>query len=84
MTQETSAYVLTRTVASYSAGTRVILLNFTKAHTAFVSVISSKEVLEISQDDMTRLRTRSQVVPSTNSRQRRRERKAQENAVGES
>jgi hypothetical protein len=51
-------YALTRTVRGYSAGTRVDLMNYTKAHTAFVSVLSTKEVLEISQDDIVRLRPR--------------------------
>jgi len=56
-------YALKRTCASYSAGTRVKLLNFTKANTAFVQVqCGTKEVLEISRDDLTKLRDRAKVV----------------------
>jgi hypothetical protein len=59
-------YALTTTVQSYSSGTRVELLNYTKAHTAFVSVIATKEVLEVSTDDIVRLRPRHRIVEVSN------------------
>ena len=55
-------FALTTTVKSYSPGTRVDLLNYTKANTAFVSVIATKEVLEVSQDDIVKLRSRTTIV----------------------
>lgn len=56
-------YILTRTCGSYSAGTRVVLMNYTKANTAFVQVqCGNKEVLEISREDFTQLRSRVRVV----------------------
>lgn len=65
-------YVLTRTVGSYSAGTRVKLLNYTKAHTAFIQVeCREKEVLEVSQDDIVQRRDRTAAVNSPNSREKR-------------
>lgn len=51
-------YALAVTVKSYSAGTRVQVLNFTKANTVFISVLATKEVLEVSQDDIVKLRPR--------------------------
>lgn len=51
-------YALTRTVQGYSSGTRVDVMNFTKAHTVFISVVATKEVLEVSQDDIVKLRPR--------------------------
>jgi hypothetical protein len=53
---------LTKTVGSYSSGTRVELLNYTKANTAFVSVIATKEVLEITQDELVVLRSKTTTV----------------------
>jgi hypothetical protein len=68
-------WALTRTVKGYSSGTRVDLLNFTKANTAFISVISTREVLEVTRDDIVKLRDRHRIVPAENSRDRRRKRK---------
>ena len=80
-------HVLTRTVHSYSAGTRVILLNYTKAHTAFIQIQrKGGEVLEVSQDDITERRERTAVVTVPNSRERRRVKRqlAKENSPNES
>jgi hypothetical protein len=55
-------YALATTVQGYSSGTRCELLNYTKAHTAFVSIFATKEVLEVSQDDIVRLRPRYRIV----------------------
>jgi hypothetical protein len=59
-------YALTTTVQSYSSGTRVEVLNFTKANTVFVSVVATKEVIEISTDELVKLRNRAQVIEVKN------------------
>jgi len=58
MMTDSDQYTLTTTVKSYSPGTRVQVLNFTKSNTVFISVLASKEVLEVTQDDIVRLRPR--------------------------
>ena len=55
-------YALTKTVHGYSSGTRCEAMNFTKAHTVFVSILATKEVIEVSVDDVVKLRDRAQVV----------------------
>ena len=55
-------YALTKTVGSYSSGTRCEVMNFTRAHTAFVSIFATKEVIEVSIDDVVKLRNRAQVI----------------------
>jgi hypothetical protein len=55
-------HALRTTQGSYSSGTRVELLNYTKAKTAFVSVIGTKEVLEVSSEDIVQLRPRMRVI----------------------
>ena len=62
MTVDAPQHALATTVASYSPGTRVVVLNKTKANTVFVSVLATKEVLEISMDDLVKLRPRVRFV----------------------
>jgi len=58
-----SSYVLTRTVGSYSGGTRIDVLNRTKSNTVFIQVkCKDREVLEVSLDDVTELRPRTATV----------------------
>ena len=58
MTSTNRGHVLRKTYGGYSPGTRVEVLNHTKANTVFVSVIASKEVLEIPVDELVQLRVR--------------------------
>lgn len=53
-----NTYCLRKTYGGYSPGTRVELLNYTKANTCFVSVFATKEVIEIPSDELVRLRPR--------------------------
>jgi hypothetical protein len=55
-------YALATTVGSYSPGTRCEVMNFTKANTVFISILSSKEVLEVATDDVVKLRDRAIIV----------------------
>lgn len=58
-----TGYALTKTVEGYSPGTRVTLLNFTKARTAFIQVeCKDREVLEVATTDIVKLRERVKVV----------------------
>lgn len=68
-------HCLRKTYDGYSPGTRVTVMNFTKANSVFVSVNATKEVIEIPVDELIELRQRTQVVSETSSRQRRRDKK---------
>ena len=64
VTELTDSYALTRTVEGYSSGTRVDVMNFTKSNTVFISVLATKEVLEVAKDDIVKLRPRKRAYTS--------------------
>jgi hypothetical protein len=54
----------------------VEVLNYTKANTVFVSVLATKEVLEIPVDELVFLRDKTNVANTPNAREKRRAKKA--------